>query len=219
MEMSEEMIDVITYNEQLERLKNIKETLTWDEMQPLHKNENCENLRELKASRDKQKRIMFDLSVENDDTKCMILKKIGLLSDAISWRQAMRDHNGVNANCISLISYQKIANVKDMEARKRIEDMLAEALRRNVHPFSMAPLKYVGITEHVVDDVITFCLRGSIYKLPATRIHLTIKENRLIRSIISKYCPKNDGEKKSIRRVLCKLDNDKRYGWMTRGTK
>ena len=206
-----------SYDEQMARLNRIKKTFSWEEMQPLHKNENCENLRELKSTRDKQKRIAAELELENDNTKCMIVKKLVVLSDAISWRQAMRDHRQVNANSIPLISYEKIIKVKDQEVRKKIEDMLAAALMRDVHPFALTRLKRGGMTEAIVDDVIEFCQTGFVRIRPADKISLKTVENLLVRDIISKYHPKDTHEKKILMEVLSKLDNSKRYGWMKGG--
>ena len=217
MVISEEMTKMRSYDEQMARLNRIKKTFSWEEMQPLHKNENCENLRELKSTRDKQKRIAAELELENDNTKCMIVKKLVVLSDAISWRQAMRDHRQVNANSISLISYEKIIKVKDQEVRKKIEDMLAAALMRDVHPFALTRLKRVGMTEAIVDDVIEFCQTGFVRIRPADKISLKAVENLLVRDIISKYHPKDTHEKKILMEVLSKLDNSKRYGWMKGG--
>lgn len=217
MVISEEMTKMRSYDEQMARLNRIKKTFSWEEMQPLHKNENCENLRELKSTRDKQKRIAAELELENDNTKCMIVKKLVVLSDAISWRQAMRDHRQVNANSIPLISYEKIIKVKDQEVRKKIEDMLAAALMRDVHPFALTRLKRGGMTEAIVDDVIEFCQTGFVRIRPADKISLKTVENLLVRDIISKYHPKDTHEKKILMEVLSKLDNSKRYGWMKGG--
>jgi hypothetical protein len=205
---------MISYDDQLVRLNSVKKTFSWDEMQPLHKNENCENLREREAARKKQKRINADLEEENDNTKCVVIKKILDLTDAINWRDSIRDYRQVNVNSVSLISFLKIRAVKDPEARKRIEDLIVAALAHNVHPFSLEPLGYPGITEDIVEDVVQFCTKGDVVPKPACRVNLRPNENRLIQDALIKYQAPSAQEKKMCDRIIGKLANRRRYKWM-----
>ena len=205
---------MISYDDQLARLNSIKRTFSWDEMQPLHKNENCENKRERAAAREKQKRLNAALEGENDNTKCVVVKKILDLTDAINWRDSMRDYHQVNVNSISLLSFLKIRSVKDPEARKRVEDLIVAALAHNVHPFSLEPLSYQGIIESVVDDVIQFCKKGDITPKPASRVSLRPNENRLIQEVLRKHPARNANEKKTCDQIISKLANNRRYKWI-----
>lgn len=203
-----------SYADQINRINGIKKVLTWEDMQPLHRNENCENLREINAARLKQKRLAAEAEKENDNTKCLLVKKILVLSDAINWRQSMRDHRQANANSVSLGSFIKLRSIRDPTTYKLAEDLLVSALRHNVNPFSLKPLDYNGITEDIVSDLIEYCQTGTIKPKPAEEVHLRPQENQYLQDIISNHRVANAEEKATQSALLGKLTNAKRYEWM-----
>jgi hypothetical protein len=208
------MSEMRAYADQLALLNRIKEVLTWEDMQPLHRNENCENMREIAAARVKQKRIDADAEKENDNTKCLLVKKILVLSDAINWRQSMRDHRQANANSVSLGSFIILRAVRDSITYKLVEDLLVSALRHNVNPFSLKPLTYPGITEDLMEDMIEYCQTGIIKPKPAEEVHLRPQENQWLQDVISNHRIVSAEEKTTQSRLLGKLTNAKRYEWM-----
>lgn len=203
--------------DQINQINSIKTVLTWEDMQPLHKNENCENKREIAAAREKQKKLVAGIQEENDNTKCLLVKKIEVLSDAINWRQRMRDHRQANANSVSLGSYIKLQSLASLMTAKLAEDLLVSALRHNVNPFSLKPLAFGGMTDDIVEDIIEYCQTGTIKPMPADVVHLKLRENQYLQDVISHHGVANAEEKATQSRLLSKLTNAKRYEWM-RGT-